>query len=271
MTASAQHVPKELEKKTLGELKSLAKSVGLKNYSKLRKSELTSLLLTERRREVELRLKGSWWASHSTHIYGWSSIAGLAIAAVGVVSWQVDHVPAGAAEAIDDGSIVAPNVSATPKSPPAGLTAAILQQSALANVASQRLQEVGPNRDYLKLGSIVDIDIDQLRKSTLERCDSITYKQLTQLVDLGYIDPNEETRSGRRLIDFLQLIQEYPGIQVTAYIAGPSRKWSYPVSIDGITVPEPVLSVELSKAFIDFSHDANEVHTENGLSAWWEH
>jgi len=76
-----------LERKSLGELRILAKKLALSGYSSLRKADLIDYLTATDPEALSRLLFPNWWAAHHNHVYGAITILGVALA-VAFFVWQ---------------------------------------------------------------------------------------------------------------------------------------------------------------------------------------
>jgi hypothetical protein len=99
--------------------------------------------------------------------------------------------------------------------------------------------------------------------------DSLSVKQLKNLIQNNFIDLEDRQNSSPTVEDFFNFMKEHPEVKAHGYAVSHKRD-DYRVSLEGLSFKGNI-NHNLLLDFVDLCRDADEfVADENELYAWWD-
>jgi len=94
---------------------------------------------------------------------------------------------------------------------------------------------------------------------------------LTQLISLGFADPEMTQNDSPTIEEFVEFMTRYPSCVAHGYVVSPNRD-DCRVSIEGLVCSEDLVTNDMLYDFVGSFRCADEftVSKEDGLYCWWD-
>ena len=128
----------------------------------------------------------------------------------------------------------------------------------------------GLNKDVKQRDEIIFGKYEpELYAGGTRRFDGLSLKKLRRLVELNFIDLEDNQNNSPTVREFIEFMEKYPDYTVMGYTVSIDRD-DYRVSLDGIEKRKVVYSEEEVDDFSSLFGDADEFDTGNAMYAWFD-